>query len=437
MKKDSLLIILLALLLTACAPLVDMSENTMTTATTETQNTPPQVGTPLEKFLLPLTKDIVEDIAWRLDSSYLDYTIVQENTPPNLRLNTIASVIESMPLNEQYITMLKAFRYFNDAHTNFYINKLYYSNMPLIIEKIDQSFYIINATQDYRQLIGQRIIKIDDVDVDTWYQRAYDMTTSDNDYGRSRDAVDMLHMPIVYALYDNAVKHSLIFETEKTSQKISLKKRAEADDFAKNNNNYLYLGSNTTQMFSAFKDDPYGYRINDDQKIITIYFNKLGGIDSNQLVEFGEKVRDIVLQKTDYSVAIDFRTCLGGNIASLPTIFEVDFLKAISDRAFCYVSRNSLSAGTTSPALFRRIGGIKMIGEKTPYSEYTSGVSSIADQYTIDSHAITLRVSFSNGDYQRRLAEPTVIPDYIVEPALSDFLGETDVWQDALLDKRI
>ncbi len=436
MKKYSLLAIALTLLLTACTPSVDAPESTAATVvTTEAKKTTAKSGKPLEKYLLPLTKEIVEDIVWRLDSSYLDYDIVQQNTPQDLRLNNIAKTIETMPLNEQYISMLKAFHYFNDAHTNFYIRKLYYSNMPIIFEKIDQSFYIINATKDYRQLIGQRILKIDDDDVTTWYKKAYDMTTSDNDYGRQRDAVDLLHMPLVYALYDGVVKQSLLIETEQTSQIISTKKQLSSDDFLHNDSNYLHLGSNTMQMFSAFSNNPYGYKIDDDQKIITIYFNKLGGIDSNQLVAFGEEVRDVVRAKADYSVAFDFRTCLGGNIGTLPTIFEVDFLKSISDRTFSYVSRNSLSAGTTSPALFRRIGGIKIIGEMTPYSEHTSGVSSVADQYTIDTHGITLRTSFSNGDYQKRLNEPAVVPDFLISPKLSDYIGETDTWQAVLLEK--
>lgn len=423
----------MTLLLTACAPSVDVAEST-TAIEPETVTT--NAGAPLEKYLLPLTKDIVEDIAWRLDSSYLDYAVVQENAPQDLRLNNIAETIEAMPLNEQYMTMFQAFHQFNDAHTNFYVDKLHYSNMPVIFEKIDQSFYIINATKDYRQLIGQRILKIDNVDIATWYQRAYQMTSADNDYGRSRDAVDMLHMPIVYALYDNAVKHSLLFETEKTSQIISLKKMVEAADFLPNDNNYLHLGSNTMQMFSAFYSKPYGYSTDDKNKVITIYFNRLGDIDSNELVEFGEEVRDIVLEKADYGVAFDFRTCLGGNIGTLPTIFEVDFLKSISQRAFSYVSRNSLSAGTTSPALFRRIGGIKIIGEMTPYSEHTSAVSSIADQYKIGSHGITVRISFSNGDYQKRLDEPAVTPDYLITPKLSDYIGETDAWLTVLLDNQ-
>ncbi len=437
MKKLLLLTISLSFILTACTP----PELLQSESTTEVKTTAPQksmavAGTPLEKYLLPLTADIVNDIDWILDSSYLDYTIVQEQAPANLRLKKIAEIIETMPLNEQYITMLQAFHQFNDAHTNFYINKLYYSNMPIIFEKIDQSFYIINATKDYRHLIGQHIVKIDNVDIATWYQRAYDIAASDNDYGRSRDAVDMLHMPLIYALYDNAVKHSLLFETDQTSQMVSLKKMIEADAFVSNNNNNLYIGSNTMQMFSAFVTDPYGYRIDKDHRIITIYFNRLGGIDSDELIAFGEEVRDIVLDRANYSVAFDFRTCLGGNIGTLPTIFEIDFLKSISNRAFSYVSRNSLSAGTTSPALFRRIGGIKIIGEMTPYSEHTSGVSSIADQYKIDSHGITVRISFSNGDYQKRLDQPAVIPDFLITPKLSDYLGESDSWQDVLIDNR-
>ncbi len=387
------------------------------------------VEKPLSDYLRPLTAAVVDDIAWYLDNSYLDYAEVQAAAADDLRLRAVAARIDSLSLGQQYLLLYRAFNQFNDAHTYFSLNRLNESSLPIIFERIERSFVIINSTSEWRHLIGQRIVSIDGCQIDDWYRRACDLAAADNDYGRSRRALDVLHRPLVYALYDEVVKDSLLIETEAFSGLLDFSAGRRPQQFLANDYNNLRLGSNTIQLFKIAARDPYGYRLDDEAKIITIYFNSLSQLASADLVAFGESLRHLIESRLDYGVAFDFRTCLGGSAAALSTAFSADFLQSISDRACSYVSRNSMSAGTLLPAQLRHLFGFKIIGEMTPYSEHTAYVSATADKYRIDAVDAAISSSFSNGGYRARLAEPALCPDYLISPQLADYIGQTDSWQ--------
>lgn len=437
MKKIILFITTLALLTTACSPAGQQSATSITT-TTQAETSGQQEDTDdslqtVDDYLKPLTKEIVQKIEKRFRRSYLDFDDVQAAAPDHLKFKTIIEAIESMPVHQQYLTMYQAFAVFNDAHTNFIVRDLYYGFSPIIIERMSDGFYIINASANYRDMIGQKVLKIDDVDIETWLERATSISASDSDYGRDRDAIDALHGTIVYSLFENKLVNAHLFTTDNETREVKFMSYFDDDVFLKNDNNLLRLGSFALPMFIASDKDPYGYRIDETNKIVTIYFHTLSDLDTDELMSFGQEVRNFITDNEDYIVAFDFRTCLGGAIAALPTIFEVRFLKKINDRAYSLVARNSMSAGTTMPDTFRRLGDIPIIGEATPYSPYTSGVSSTADNYSVDDINIEVRMSFSNGDYQKRLDTPTLTVDYVVVPTYKDFTGQRDVWYDKLI----
>lgn len=427
---------ILALLSVACTSTKEQptsANNNIEQTETSSQQDANHLLKTVDNYLKPLTQEIVQKIEKRFRRSYLDFDDVQAAAPNNLKFKTIIETIESMPVHQQYLTMYQAFSAFNDAHTNFFVRDLYYGFSPIIIERFEDGFYIINAMPDYRDMIGQRVIKIDDVNIETWLERATSIAASDSDYGRQRDAVDLLHGTIVYSLFDNQLAQSHLITTTEDTTEVHFMSYFEDDMFLKNDDNLLRLGSFALPMFIAADTDPYGYRIDETNKIITIYFHTLSDLDTDTLMDFGQEVRDFITDNQDYTVAFDFRVCLGGAIAALPTIFEVRFLEKISDRAYSLVARNSMSAGTTMPDTFRRLGGIPIIGEPTPYSPFTSGVSATAENYSVDDINIEVRMSFSNGDYQKRLDTPTLTADYVVEPTYADFIGESDAWYDKLI----
>ncbi len=338
-----------------------------------------------------------------------------------------------MPLGEQYIALYQAFHQFHDAHTYFSMATLNDRTLPIVFERINQSFIVVNATAEYRALIGQTISKIEGEPIELWYQRAYQLTAADNQHGHSRAAVDLLHRQLVYALYDDVVCDKLLFEIDASDRLLGFVKNLPLEQLLNNEQNYLSLGSNTLLLFALAEQSPFGYWQDDDKKIITIYFNSLSAA-SDKMVKFGETLRALIERYPDYYIALDFRSCLGGSVAALSTIFGIDYLEQISDRTVSYVSRNSMSAGTLLPGQLRRLFGIKIIGELTPYSEKTAAVSASADKYRIASLGAIVSSSFSNGGYQERLAQPTLVPDYLIEVQLDDYTGRRDIWQDTLID---
>ncbi|PIE77015.1 MAG: hypothetical protein CSA13_01585 [Clostridiales bacterium] len=433
MKKLIVITLLIATLGTSCQQNYNMPADRQENSSVQSTVAEQGVQTALSDHLNPITADVINDIAWYLDSSYLDYAIVQKNAATDLRFANIATQIDSMSLGEQYIMLYRAFNQFNDAHTYFSMRTLNDSNLPIIFERFDQSFIVINATAAHRDLIGQTISKIDGQPIDVWYQRAYDMVAADNDFGRSRSAVDVLHRPLLYALYDDVVKTSLLIETKDFQSVLNFAANLRPNDFLENKSDDLRLGSNTLQLFKLADTDPFGYRIDETHKIITIYFNTLSAA-GDRLAQFGATLRKAIDDRPTYSIVFDFRTCLGGNTAALSTIFEPDFLSSIGARSFSYVSRNSMSVGTLAPSRLRQAFGIKIIGEPTPYSEETSFVSASADRYGITALNATICSSFSNGGYQKRLAQPALTPDYLIEVKFDDYVGQRDIWQESLIE---
>lgn len=76
-----------------------------------------------------------------------------------------------------------------DGHTGYALHTTEYKDalyLPLNLIKLDNSFAVINSSEDNKNTIGQELIKIGRFDIETLSQRARPFILNDNKYGRDK-----------------------------------------------------------------------------------------------------------------------------------------------------------------------------------------------------------------------------------------------------------
>ncbi len=79
MKKLIAIILLIATLGAGCQQNYHRSTERQENSSAQDTVAEQVAQTALSDYLNPITADIINDIAWYLDSSYLDYAVVQQN----------------------------------------------------------------------------------------------------------------------------------------------------------------------------------------------------------------------------------------------------------------------------------------------------------------------------------------------------------------------
>ncbi len=302
-----------------------------------------------------------------------------------------------------------------------------YLNLPIMIDELSDGFYVINAIDEYKDLIGEKVDTLNGVPVEELVEKFERISNSESEYWSRSGAIDKLHDIYFYKLVDLPPKDdNIITLNGRDVRTIGYYDLSYAEWeiplSVGNCPNFL--------VWSIYTDEtPYKEEWYEDDKLLVIRFSSCQTeIDGYGLVAFGKDVKEAVMEKKPIALLIDLRENGGGSSAALYTAFSEKFFREgnfINSPNFYIATDNqTFSAGVTTAHFVKEKWGATHIGTPTGGSPFTTNVSTTA-QKVLKNSKLLFRVS-SEKVRKKMVETPSEIPDVEIKRTVEDILDGSD-----------
>jgi len=257
---------------------------------------------------------------WREDLNYL--VSQMENKHPGFKHETsreefheisskIEANIDSMSSNEITMEFYRLCAFFKDAHTFPIFPGINAHNFPLRIFKFEEGWYIIDAGRKYRNLIGEKILKIGSADIEEIFEVHADYITGENHSGKLNRFTYVGLMPewIQTQGYIQETKRG-IFTLESQNGKQYTKIISSVKGLF-----YTYWGifrkvdNSLPWVFENYRKEGYKIEMIEKSKTLYIQCNTM----STEITEFSNQITDFTENIKFDRCIIDLRNNTGGN----------------------------------------------------------------------------------------------------------------------------
>jgi len=270
---------------------------------------------------------------WRADLDYLArelplrhpafYELVPEDRF-EARVAGLKNRIEDMDDIQIKGEFSKIVAMMNDAHSypNIFSFNLDWHMYPLDIYWFDDDIYVVNASREYRDLIGARLLKVNDTPVRKAIEAVRPFLSAENEFGiKSRNAGTILTAEWLYASGISTQVDEAVFSLEKNGQQVSVAMKPV---------HYLpvcywlfgrTVDNNTCPAISNPRKNNYLFEFHPDTGSLVFEFNSVVDQDNGEsLAEFTKRLERFVADRQFERFVIDLRANDGGNSGLLPPL---------------------------------------------------------------------------------------------------------------------
>ncbi len=315
-----------------------------------------------------------------------------------------------------------------DGHIDIWKKDEIAQTIPVMIDELVDGYYIINATDGYKDLIGLKVETINDIKIEDLISNFEKISNAESKYWQRANAINKLHFIMYYDLIDSLYKGKTnLVKINNREIKTLYRNSLNLDMFVKK------VGIGRLPRFDMkflYTDGlPYTHEwINDDKGLVIRFSNHRKELENYGLMDFGRKVAKEVSEKKPEVLLVDFRDNGGGSIAAFAQTFSDSFFKNNgffkSGNLYVATNRNTFSAaGISAELLKRRYGGV-VIGTATGGSPFTTNVSQTATK-TLKKTGMFFRVS--SAQITSKLIEtPSLLPDVEIKFTIEDIENGID-----------
>lgn len=328
--------------------------------------------------------------------------------------------IPSLNSDDIQIRLMQIIAKVGDAHTNimnFGWNFVY----PIDLYYFNDGYYIIGTDKKYKDLLGTKLIKINDISIDSIITDVDSLIPHENIYMLKNKEPQYVKYPQVLKYY-NFTKNNQIILTLKDSNNKLYTKEILADYTT--NINYININDiiKIKPLYLQEKKD-FWYKYLYDQKLMYCQINRC--TITNGEVPFINEVISETISNNAKKLVIDLRNNIGGtHFDSYNFVSEIANNQIISKNVKLYVivGRKTFSAGLQYAIDFKK--NTKSIF----YGEPTSGdPNQYGDARTFILPNSKLCISYSTKYFNDLdTNQNSFIPNNIIEPSLNDYINGKD-----------
>lgn len=308
-------------------------------------------------------------------------------------------------------------------------------SIPIMINKLsDGSYYIVNTTEEYKELFGKEVKFINGQPVARIIDKFGKISNSESEEWKLANALDKLHFKRFYVLsgYADETDTALVVDGVSVSFTGTLSPESWHKKFGVNNlTNFTFWAEHTQTV-------PYSTAWYDDDRVLVIEFRDFYAEKEDlSLYEWGLQVRREVEDKKPEVLLLDLRSNGGGSPSALYTALPESFFREAgfmnNPNFFVATNRQTFSAAVSATNFVKNTWGATHIGTATGGSVYTTIVSSTAQKELKNSG---LRFRVSSGSVNKKINEsPTVVPSVILDAGISDIEKDRDVVIDYVIEQ--
>lgn len=251
--------------------------------------------------------------------------------------------------NEILIEFHKLIAMINDGHTRFLGNKLTGKWYPIRIEQFSDGFFITAADIKYEYYIGLKVIRVNDVPIDSAFNLLINITSGDNKYAKRYFAPVSLTMnSIVSGLHLTDKNNNLILLIEKKGKKqvltISPVNFNSGNDLAWYWKDYGVPSANYTNIIKNYEslplylknyNKPFWFEFLPEFKTVYFGFNECVG---DNFINFNSKLWNFIDSTKAENLIVDLRNNFGGTNSYLkPFIQEIIKHENINKKGHLFV----------------------------------------------------------------------------------------------------
>ncbi|MBU5485831.1 peptidase S41 [Clostridium sp. MSJ-11] len=371
--------------------------------------------------------------AWEKDIEYLHKTLpkkhkdlffkIDEKEFDNKMENLKASV-DKMNDEEIIVEIQKILASIGDAHTT--INISAKKMFPLELYWFDDGIYVINTSDEYKDIKYSKLKKINGKDVDSVVKSIKEVISHENQ-GKLKSQVPMyITLPVVLQglnIIENDETALFTFEgLDGKVQEIKLNTldgdRVFDDILGKGK-----VGEEVP-LYMKNRDEYYWFEHLEESKIIYFKYNQCANMKDKPFKEFSKELIDIINKNDIEKLVIDIRDNGGGSSRILNEFIDEISKSDINKKGKIYVvvGRKTFSSAILNAMSLKEKTEAFFIGEPTGgkpnhYGEVKS--------FKLPNSKITVRYStkyFKHSDEDLK----SFIPDKIIEPTVENYINNID-----------
>jgi hypothetical protein len=308
--------------------------------------------------------------------------------------------------------------------------------LPIKTYWFNDGLYVLDASENYKDVIDQQIVKINNTTVDEVFNKLKRVINADNDYYRKYLFQAYGFMPLVLKTMglgqsDNEI--TLQFASGETKAI----KSSSISDYA-----LLSRGLPNNEVFSltnkSHKDENYWYEFLPNSKTLFVQLQKIENDEEVSFSEFTNQIELLIEQNKADKIIIDVRYGGGGNGFKLKGL--TDLLKeseAINIKGNLFVLTSKATRGTLLElaSILRLNTKAVIVGEPT-----AEGVNTVGDIKYVTLPNSKIKVSLTHTLWATSWKKDTstfLLPDEQVAYNYSDIVEPRDPWLETVKNYRV
>lgn len=337
----------------------------------------------------------------------------------------LADLKKSLPTKtteEVLVELMRLTHSFNDGHTSLPLWKREFHYFPFSLKVFDGDVYIVETTNQYKYLLGAKIVSINKVSTADILEYLAEITPfSENEYSSAvRAAEYMIKAEILNGIGVISSVNGTSFELNLNGQLRKLHIETSENPVL---NFRLSLGGNSSFNVEEKISDDVWFGSSKDKKTIYVKFRRYPSF--RDMDSLGEDILSFIKYNRSKNIVIDLRDNYGGDFfVGLKLAHLLLLADSINWKSGVYVLINNVtfSAAMSNAAQFQQVLNAKLVGEPTG-----SKPNGYQDMGTFTLPNSDLEVTYSKRLYRFKDDKQNALyPDVDIRLSIRDYIKKED-----------
>lgn len=371
---------------------------------------------------------------WRQDLKYMAAELPRSHknafhsvsrTEFNRAVAELDKSIPSLQDHEIILGFRRIVALIGDGHTNIFGWESSFHRYPFRFFRFSNGYYVTRATSEYSKLLGMRLVKIGNLDVN----KAYDAVTTLLPKGEGE--MYLWHYAPIYLSFAE-VQHALRMQTSPAKGEFvfedSNAKQFSVEMSPLPTNAEVTFGdaAQQTPLYRQQANEPLWYKYLPESK--TVYFQFRGYQPYSEFLRFSAELLQFIKKNPTDRLVIDLRSNSGGDESKFQPLLEGIIRNDIINRKghlFVIIGRPTYSAGMLNAVQLKLQTNAILFGEPTGAkpNQYNEGSGDKA--LKLPNSGLTVDYSIL---YRKLLKDdlPALMPDARVNLSSLDYIAGRD-----------